>query len=895
MKKKTPKNAILVFSIIVLIILSSVGTLGISSKSNIEDQEIDKTKKVKISVLSLKSTSLIEKSHGLSVKNNSFQNLIDNSLYNNFRLSNDTANEFYPSMVWSGYNGICAYEYQNDTDPYSRIRISTTTNYGKDWSTPLLLEYLQDEKGDYIFKNENLKSPCFTNQGVGWNNAFGTFINPDHTSYLYEIEIPEIGDLDELIVRKGDYTYLTYNKDYVGYLYNMEKPVVVGYPNGGYPWVIALISDANYTDDSGIPDMIDSPFFIYQEPGEPENRSIVFFPDIQNCANVSICNDKSSDPTDLIYGVCEKKNNTFTELLFFKGDPYIWYTEDKLPLNNHIINNSKNITNPKIYVQDKNVYIIGENETGEIVLFNSSNYGESETWSKPRSIIQNMPPFVDFTYTTERLNVSFKSESYDPDGNITSYLWEFGDGTNYIAEDAEDPPIHVYPNPATYTVKLTVTDNKNVSFIKSEAITVANTTPIANFNYTPDHPNIATNVTFNSTSEAYIGYTLDNFTWNFGDGSNLEYSKNVTHKYGKNGTYIVNLTVRDNNSKTDYIEKTIYVGLVAEFSYSPIKPEVGKEILFNSESKVPINHNIVSYSWDFGDGVISADENPKHTYTKAGYYNIKLTIKDNNNTIVSKTHQIMITPIDYTPRFPDISGNSGEITVSYTAKSNIFITTSNNNGNSWESPIIINNIKYSVNQGYRFSNNIKNSHIVWTDTRDNNSNIYYISRSTPVADIKLKPGSIDFDKELFVSRNIIKFTVINNGEIGVSNVRSKITVFFDDPNNRYPPLEKEFISVGDLPPYKKEYHCQEILFKVGGELTHIRSMIDFAGVKEIRVTIDPYNETKDIDDADNTLSITNDGFFKFNLYRHLFGPKGWLQPLFRLIKLIESFLGTQII
>jgi len=40
---------------------------------------------------------------------------------------------------------------------------------------------------------------------------------------------------------------------------------------------------------------------------------------------------------------------------------------------------------------------------------------------------------------------------------------------------------------------------------------------------------------------------------------------------------------------------------------------------------------IKSYSWDFGDGTKSTEQNPKHTYTTAGNYNATCTVTDNNN------------------------------------------------------------------------------------------------------------------------------------------------------------------------------------------------------------------------------------------------------------------------
>ena len=68
----------------------------------------------------------------------------------------------------------------------------------------------------------------------------------------------------------------------------------------------------------------------------------------------------------------------------------------------------------------------------------------------------NQPPTAAFTSTVEQRRVTFDSTgSTDPDGTITSYAWNFGDGHTGTGAT----PVHVFA-PGTYTVTLTVTDNR---------------------------------------------------------------------------------------------------------------------------------------------------------------------------------------------------------------------------------------------------------------------------------------------------------------------------------------------------------------------------------------------------------------------------------------------------
>ncbi len=62
------------------------------------------------------------------------------------------------------------------------------------------------------------------------------------------------------------------------------------------------------------------------------------------------------------------------------------------------------------------------------------------------------------------------SSSYDPDGVIVSYAWDFGDGNTTVTS----APVvkHVYASPGTYTVSLTVTDNLSASSTASKTLDV---------------------------------------------------------------------------------------------------------------------------------------------------------------------------------------------------------------------------------------------------------------------------------------------------------------------------------------------------------------------------------------------------------------------------------------
>ncbi len=67
----------------------------------------------------------------------------------------------------------------------------------------------------------------------------------------------------------------------------------------------------------------------------------------------------------------------------------------------------------------------------------------------------NQPPLASFSFVTSGLSVNFTDTSTDPDGFITSWSWDFGDGNG----SAIQHPSHTYDTADTYIVTLTVTDD----------------------------------------------------------------------------------------------------------------------------------------------------------------------------------------------------------------------------------------------------------------------------------------------------------------------------------------------------------------------------------------------------------------------------------------------------
>lgn len=82
---------------------------------------------------------------------------------------------------------------------------------------------------------------------------------------------------------------------------------------------------------------------------------------------------------------------------------------------------------------------------------------------------ENHPPRADFTATTDGLLASFDaSASFDDEGPIASYQWDFGNGTRGAGASAQA----TYAQQGQYTVTLTVTDSDGASDSRSRNIAV---------------------------------------------------------------------------------------------------------------------------------------------------------------------------------------------------------------------------------------------------------------------------------------------------------------------------------------------------------------------------------------------------------------------------------------
>lgn len=148
--------------------------------------------------------------------------------------------------------------------------------------------------------------------------------------------------------------------------------------------------------------------------------------------------------------------------------------------------------------------------------------------------------------------------------------------------------------------------------------------------------------------------SIVSYDWNFGDGSTGS-GATPTHTYTGAGTFTVALTVTDDAGATDTATTSATIGMgnqppVADAS-GPYSGMVGMAVSFSGSGSRDPDGSIVSYAWDFGDGSTGSGQNPSHTYSSAGMYNVTLTVTDDAGATDSaaSTADITLQPVNQPP------------------------------------------------------------------------------------------------------------------------------------------------------------------------------------------------------------------------------------------------------
>ena len=182
---------------------------------------------------------------------------------------------------------------------------------------------------------------------------------------------------------------------------------------------------------------------------------------------------------------------------------------------------------------------------------------------------------------------------------INSYSWDFGDGTISTLEK----PNHNYGRKGAFSICLTITDSRNCSSTSCDSVKTSCWVSIWSI------VDSLQNARFRSYTLVDSSYS---FSWDFGDSSAIDTTRNPTHHYTNIGTYDAKLIIT-NGVDTCMSERTVEIKSC--FASFTTKVENGLTVSVTNHSQG--GNSSTSYYWDFGDSTISTLKNPPpHTYTR---------------------------------------------------------------------------------------------------------------------------------------------------------------------------------------------------------------------------------------------------------------------------------------
>gem|GEM_PF-7041189 len=305
-----------------------------------------------------------------------------------------------------------------------------------------------------------------------------------------------------------------------------------------------------------------------------------------------------------------------------------------------------------------------------------------ESASVTKSVRVNAPPVAQFDFSPEEPTVG-EEVWFDPrlskdlDGEIVWYGWDWesdgkvdvsitrvrrGGATKFAWDlqndgridkytDRLEPYSHTFASPGTHKVTLCVKDTAGVKDCRTKVIHIlmshSNQPPVAAFTwyvFSPEgerrigvEPRVGDVVRFDASESHDPDGRIVEYVWDFdGDGKPDETAvEPVTeHRYGEPGNYTVTLCVTDDWGATGEVSQDVEIGEPlsfpkAAFTFLPAKPTAKDTVEFIDRSHDP-DGKIVSWHWDFGDGTISTERNPRHRYTRKGSFTVKLTVTDDD-------------------------------------------------------------------------------------------------------------------------------------------------------------------------------------------------------------------------------------------------------------------------
>jgi gliding motility-associated-like protein len=271
---------------------------------------------------------------------------------------------------------------------------------------------------------------------------------------------------------------------------------------------------------------------------------------------------------------------------------------------------------------------------------------KSVLYSKQIAVSPN--PFASFNFSGACLpsgTTQFTDQSSIATGNITQWLWNFGDGNT----STDQSPIHNYTSSGPFNVTLTVTSASGCTDDSVRVMNKVYAQPVASFS-APAEVCYGTTINFTDQSTA-PNSTVAQWLWNFGDGTTST-QQSPSKIYAAPNTYSVTLTiVSAANCSSATMTKTVVVDPLPDANFTISSPNCTNQNIAFTDASVANSGNIVKWTWDFGDGnisVMNANTFITHSYSSENKYNATLKVETDkgcSSTLFPKEIEISPVPV----------------------------------------------------------------------------------------------------------------------------------------------------------------------------------------------------------------------------------------------------------
>jgi len=257
----------------------------------------------------------------------------------------------------------------------------------------------------------------------------------------------------------------------------------------------------------------------------------------------------------------------------------------------------------------------------ELVVFDPESCNIRDTAYIPITVLPEVDFFTEFSYTIDCQSGELQITDGSQGPADIEYEWDMGDGT--ILTDQN--PTHIYDEPGTYTIILTLTsDACNQEMVEEQVVDYI---PYIEADFNAQVIDICDSFTVGVTNQSSGGTTT---IWDMGDGNTLIDETTFEYTYDGPGEYIIELIIQDEFScnLADTLTQTVQLDAPPVLNPDITISQTGLCEELNAIATVNPNGPVESYSWFLEGDLVSTESALNTIVNQPGEYTITVLLTD---------------------------------------------------------------------------------------------------------------------------------------------------------------------------------------------------------------------------------------------------------------------------